>query len=63
MLILPRQVGDGIKIGEDMAVTVLGIKGPQVRLEIAAPKVVDVHREEVYERVLAERACEDADKP
>lgn len=62
MLILTRRVGEAIKVGEDVTVTVLGIKGTQVRLGIAAPKVVEVHREEVYERVLAERACEDAGK-
>jgi carbon storage regulator len=62
MLILTRRVGEAIKVGEEVTVTVLGIKGTQVRLGIAAPMMVDMHREEVYERVLAERACKDADK-
>ncbi len=55
MLILTRRVGETIRIGEDVSVTVLGVKGNQVRLGIAAPKTVAVHREEIYERIKAER--------
>ncbi len=51
MLILTRRVGETLMIGSEIAVTVLGIKGQQVRIGIAAPKDVAVHREEVYERI------------
>ena len=54
MLILTRRVGETIKIGSDRVVTVLGVKGSQVRLGIDAPKNVAVHREEIYERIRAE---------
>ncbi len=50
MLILTRKVGESLIIGDDVVVTVLGIKGNQVRVGVKAPKEVDVHREEVYER-------------
>ena len=63
MLSLPRRIGEAIKVGDDTTVTVLAIKGGQVRIGIEAPKSVEVHREEVYERLLAERACEDETKP
>jgi carbon storage regulator len=56
MLILTRRVGETLMIGNDVTVTVLSIKGSQVRLGINAPKDVAVHREEVYERVKAEKA-------
>ena len=51
MLILTRRVGESIKVGQDITVTVLGVKGMQVRLGIDAPKNVAVHREEVAERI------------
>jgi carbon storage regulator len=54
MLILTRRVGETIRIGNDVSVTVLGVKGSQVRLGIAAPKNVAVHREEIFERIKAE---------
>jgi len=54
MLILTRRVGETIRIGDDVSVTVLGVKGNQVRLGIAAPKNVAVHREEIFERIKAE---------
>ena len=57
MLILTRRVGETLMIGNDVTVTVLGIKGSQVRLGINAPKDVEVHREEVYERVQAEKSA------
>lgn len=51
MLILTRRVGETLMIGSDVTVTVLGLKGSQVRIGVNAPKDVTVHREEVYERV------------
>ena len=56
MLILTRRIGETITIGTNITVTVVGLNGSQVRLGIGAPKNVEVHREEVYERVKAERA-------
>ena len=51
MLILTRRVGESLRIGDDVSVTVLGIKGSQVRLGVNAPKSVSVHREEVYDSI------------
>ncbi len=51
MLILTRRVGESLKIGEGITVTVLGVRGFQVRLGITAPATVEVHRQEVYERI------------
>lgn len=51
MLILTRRVGETLKIGDDVNVTVLGVKGNQVRIGVDAPKHVSVHREEIYERI------------
>ena len=54
MLILTRHTGESLIIGDDVKVTILGMKGSQVRLGINAPKEVSVHREEIYERIQTE---------
>ena len=58
MLILTRRVGETLMIGDDIAVTVLGVKGGQVRVGVNAPRDVIVHREEIYERIRDEDATE-----
>jgi carbon storage regulator len=58
MLVLSRRLGETLIIGDDIKITVLGISGNQVRLGIAAPKNVSVHREEVYRRIQDEQGTE-----
>lgn len=62
MLILTRRVGEKLMIGEDVMVTVLGVKGNQIRLGVSAPIEVRVHREEVYERIQKEKEIKQIEK-
>lgn len=57
MLILTRPINESVIIGDEVKVTVLGVKGNQVRLGIDAPKNVSVHREEIYQRIKLEQEC------
>ena len=58
MLILTRRIGETLMIGEEVSVTVLGVKGNQVRIGVNAPKEIGVHREEIYEKIKAEKVME-----
>ena len=62
MLILTRRAGETVMVGSDITITVLGVKGNQVRIGINAPKDVAVHREEIYERIQSEKSAKAAEQ-
>ncbi|RMD68002.1 MAG: carbon storage regulator [Gammaproteobacteria bacterium] len=61
MLILTRRVGESLMIGDEVSVTVLGVKGNQVRLGVDAPRSISVHREEIYRRICIEKGIQPPD--
>ena len=63
MLILTRRVGESVVIGDDIGVTILGVKGNQVRIGVTAPKDVTVHRQEIYERIKSEQEAASPKEP
>ncbi len=62
MLILTRRIGETLMVGDDVTITVLGVKGNQVRIGVNAPKDVAVHREEIYQRIQKEKTGDDPDE-
>ena len=63
MLILTRRIGETVVIGDEVDITVLGVRGNQVRLGVKAPREVSVHREEIYDRICHEQSAEAVPKP
>jgi carbon storage regulator len=62
MLILTRRVGETLVVGDDVTVTVLGVRGSQIRLGVNAPKEVSVHRKEIYQRIQKEKSNQELDE-
>ena len=58
MLILSRKMGETLRVGNDIKITILELQGNQVRIGIEAPREVEVHREEIYQRIQTERSNE-----